>query len=118
MISRRVIFVLALGAGLAALGPQVACAQQQQYLEEAIAETKEAIAAGKQSLSSSFVEHVDVAYDRARSAVWQNPVESIRKGIKALRKATKLAKGTNSEKRMAKATEQAEFALQQFESAR
>jgi hypothetical protein len=116
MISRRLTLILALGAALGGL-PTAGYAEQQ-YLEQAIAETREAIEAGKQSLSASFVEHVDVAYDRARSAVWQNPVDPIRKGIKALRKAAKLAKGTNSDKRIAKATEQAEIALQQFESAR
>ncbi len=114
MISRRLIFTLALGAGFSAVAPQFACAEQQ-YLEEAIAETKAAIDAGKQSLAASFVEHIDVAFDRARSAVWQNPTDSIRKGIKALRKASKLAKGTSSDKSIAKATEQAELALKLFE---
>jgi hypothetical protein len=86
------------------------------YLEEAIAETKEAIAAGQQLEAASFVEHADDAIDHARSAVWQTPVEPIRKGIKYLRKAVKLAKGTSYDKRVVKATEQAQLALEQFQS--
>ena len=86
------------------------------YLAEAIAETQEAIEAGKQLQAGSFVEHADDAIDHARSAVWQTPVDPIRKGVKYLRKAVKLAKGTNLDKRISKATEQAELALQQFES--
>jgi len=86
------------------------------YLDEAIAETREAIAAGKQMEAASFVEHADDAIDHARSAVWQTPVDPIRKGIKYLRKAVKLAKGTSYDKRIVRATEQAELALQQFES--
>jgi|GEM_PF-3393969 len=116
MISRRLMIILTLTAGLGA-APHAAFAQQQ-YLESAISETKEAIEAGKQNLAGSFVEHAVQAVDNARSAVWQNPVDPIRKGIKALRKAVKLAKGTSSDKRIAKATEQAEIALGQFESAR
>ncbi|WP_442756129.1 small metal-binding protein SmbP [Methylocystis sp. JAN1] len=115
MMSRRLMIpALSIGLGLAALA-RPACADPN-YLEEAIAETKEAIAAGKQLEAASFVEHADDAIDRARSAVWQTPVDPIRKGIKFLRKAVKLAKGTSYDKRIAKATEQAEQALEQFQS--
>lgn len=115
MISRRLtILAVCLGLGLGAFArPALA---DPNYLEQAISETKEAIAAGKQNEAASFVEHVDDAYDHARSAVWQTPVDPIRKGIKFLRKAVKLAKGTNSDKRIAKAVEQAELALEQFEA--
>lgn len=115
MISRRLL-ILALGMGLGAgvlAGPAAA---DPNYLEKAISETQEAIDAGKAGQSSSFVEHADDAFDYARSAVWQTPVDPIRKGIKYLRKAVKLAKGTNSDKRIAKATEQAQLALEQFQS--
>ncbi|WP_457797869.1 small metal-binding protein SmbP [Methylocystis sp. S23] len=115
MMSRRLmILALSAGLGLGALaGPAFA---DPTYLEQAISETREAIAAGKQMEAASFVEHADDAIDHARSAVWQTPVDPIRKGIKFLRKAVKLAKGTSYDKRIAKATEQAELALQQFES--
>lgn len=115
MMSRRMMILsvsLALGLGAFA---QPALAEDN-YLQQAIAETRAAIDAGKQLEASSFVEHADDAIDRARSAVWQTPVDPIRKGIKYLRKAVKLAKGTSYDKRIVKATEQAELALQQFES--
>lgn len=115
MISRRLL-ILALGMGLGAGVLARPAAADPNYLQKAISATQEAIAAGKAQQASSFVEHVDDAYDYARSAVWQTPVDPIRKGIKFLRKAVKFAKGTNSEKRIAKATEQAQFALEQFES--
>ncbi len=115
MISRR-LMILALSIGLG-LGALVRPAHADpNYLEEAITETREAIAAGKQLEAASFVEHAADAIDHARSAVWQTPVDPIRKGIKFLRKAVKLAKGTSSDKRIVKATEQAEFALEQFQS--
>ncbi|HEY8163650.1 MAG: small metal-binding protein SmbP [Methylocystis sp.] len=113
MLSRR-LMIIGLSMGLGAFArPAFA---DPNYLEEAIAETREAIAAGKQLQAGSFVEHADEAIDRARSAVWQTPVDPIRKGIKFLRKAVKLAKGTSYDKRIAKATEQAELALEQFEA--
>jgi hypothetical protein len=110
----RWLMIVALSMSLGAFA-RPACADPN-YLEEAVAETKEAIAAGKQLQPGSFVEHADDAIDRARSAVWQTPVDPIRKGIKFLRKAVKLAKGTSSDKRITKATEQAELALEQFEA--
>jgi hypothetical protein len=116
MMSRRLMIIaLSMGLGLGAFAPRLALADPN-YLEEAIAETREAIAAGKQLEAGSFVEHADDAIDLARSAVWQTPVEPIRQGIKYLRKAVKLAKGTSSDKRIMKATEQAELALQQLQS--
>jgi len=113
MISRR-LMIAALGLGLTAFAPQIAHAEQ--YLEDAIAETREAIAAGKQGEPGSFAEHVTQAIDRARSAVWINPVDPIRKGIKTLRKAYKIARGTSSDRRLDKATALAESALAQFEA--
>jgi hypothetical protein len=115
MISRRLMILsvsMSLGLGALALPARA----QENYLAQAITDTRAAIDAGKQLESSSFVEHADDAIDHARSAVWQTPVDPIRKGIKYLRKAVKLAKGTNLDKRISKATEQAELALQQFES--
>jgi Small metal-binding protein len=115
MIARRLmILALGLGLGLGVLArPALA---DPNYLQKAIAETQDAITAGKALEASSFVEHADDAIDAARSAVWQTPVDPIRKGIKILRKAVKLAKGTSSDKRIAKATDQAQFALEQFQS--
>jgi hypothetical protein len=115
MMSRR-LTVLVLGMGLAVAAVARPAYADPKYLEEAIAETQEAIAAGKQLEAASFVEHADDAIDHARSAVWQTPVDPIRKGIKFLRKAVKLAKGTSYDKRIIKATEQAELALEQFQS--
>jgi hypothetical protein len=115
MMSRRLL-ILALGMtlGLGVLARPAAA--DPNYLQEAISHTREAIAAGKALEASSFVEHADDAIDKARSAVWQTPVDPIRKGIKLLRKAVKLAKGTSSDKRIAKAADQAQLALEQFES--
>jgi hypothetical protein len=115
MMSRRLmILALSMGLGLGVLArPAYA---DPNYLEQAISDTKEAIAAGNQMEAASFVEHIDDAYDHARSAVWQTPVDPIRRGIKYLRKAAKLAKGTSMDKRIAKATEQAQLALEQFQS--
>jgi hypothetical protein len=115
MMSRR-LMILTLGMGLGLGGLARPAFADPNYLDEAIAETREAIAAGKQMEAASFVEHADDAIDHARSAVWQTPVDPIRKGIKYLRKAVKLAKGTSYDKRIVRATEQAELALQQFES--
>jgi hypothetical protein len=115
MMSRR-LTVFLLGLGLAAALFTRPAFADPNYLEAAIAETKAAIAAGKQLEAASFVEHADDAIDQARSAVWQTPVDPIRKGIKYLRKAVKLAKGTSYDKRVIKATEQAELALEQFQS--
>ena len=115
MISRRLlIFALTTALGLGAFA--FPAAADPNYLQQAISETQEAIAAGKQLQAASFVEHADDAIDYARSAVWQTPVDPIRKGIKILRKAIKLAKGTSADKRIAKATEQAQLALEQFQS--
>jgi hypothetical protein len=115
MMSRRLlIFALGMGLGLGGLARPAAA--DPNYLQEAISETREAIAAGKALQAGSFVEHADDAIDYARSAVWQTPVDPIRKGIKLLRKAVKLAKGTSQDKRVVKATEQAQLALEQFES--
>jgi hypothetical protein len=111
------IFALGMGIALGALSAPPAFAEPN-YLDDAIAETREAIAAGKRLEAGSFVEHAEDAIDRARSAVWQTPTEAIRRGIKLLRKSVKTAKGTSSEKRIVKATEQAELALQQLESAK
>ncbi len=114
MMSRRLMIMsVSMSLGLGVLAEARA---QENYLQQAIADTRAAIDAGKQLESSSFVEHADDAIDHARSAVWQTPVDPIRKGIKYLRKAVKLAKGSNLDKRVVKATEQAELALQQFES--
>ncbi len=95
-----------------------AVAAEQPYLEQAISESAEAIEAGKASEAASMIEHADSAFDRARSAVWQNPVDHIRQGMKFLRKAVKVAKGTNSEKRIAKAIDYIETAKSHFEAAR
>ncbi|WP_363349804.1 small metal-binding protein SmbP [Methylocystis echinoides] len=115
MIARRLLIVaLSMGLGLGVLARPAHA--DPNYLQEAISETQAAIDAGKQLQAGSFVEHADDAIDYARSAVWQTPVDPIRKGIKYLRKAVKLAKGTSYDKRIAKATEQAELALQQFQS--
>ncbi len=115
MISRRLMFVaFSVGLGLGVLS--LPAHADPNYLEEAITETRAAIGAGKMLQAGSFVEHAEDAIDYARSAVWQTPVDPIRKGIKYLRKAVKLAKGTSLDKRIAKATEQAVLALQQFES--
>ena len=62
--------------------------------------TREAIAAGKSLQSSSFVEHAVEAIDNARSAVWRNPVDPIRKGIKHLRKAVKSSEEERQGRRM------------------
>ncbi len=116
MISRRSI-IASLGVTLV-LGARSSFAAEQQYLNEAIAETKEAIAAGKQLLPDSLVEHATEAVDLARSAVWQNPTDHIRKGIRHLRKSIKLAKGTSLQARVVKATREAEVALTHLEAAK
>ncbi len=119
MIFRRLTTAIFLGLGLALLlGPQASFAGEQQYLDKAIAETNEAIAAGKQSLPDSLVEHATEAVDLARSAVWQNPTDHIRQGIKHLRKSIRLAKGTSLQPRVAKATREAEIALTHLEAAK
>jgi hypothetical protein len=115
MISRRLTIVaLSMGLGLGLLVHPARA--DPNYLRDAITETRAAIGAGKMLQAASFVEHAEDAIDYARSAVWQTPVDPIRKGIKYLRKAVKLAKGTSQDKRIVKATEQATLALQQFES--
>jgi hypothetical protein len=117
MVLRKFI-LLAMGVGLffgAAVGESRA---EQPYLEQAISETGEAITAGKAQESASMIEHADRAFDRARSAVWRNPVDHIRQGIKSLRKAVKVAKGTNSPARITKALGFLETAKTHFEAAR
>ena len=115
----RKFILLALGVGLF-FGVAVAesRAAEQPYLEQAISETNEAIVAGKAQESASMIEHADRAFDRARSAVWQNPTDHIRQGIKLLRKASKVAKGTNSPTRITKAVGFVESAKSHFEAAR
>jgi len=117
MVLRKFI-LLAIGVGLffgAASGESRA---EQPYLEQAISETGEAITAGKAQESASMIEHADRAFDRARRAVWRNPVDHIRQGIKSLRKAVKVAKGTNSPARITKALGFLETAKTHFEAAR
>jgi len=114
---RKIIsFIIVLAVCVISTNPVTAA--EQLYLEQAISESTEAIEAGKASEAASLIEHADRAFDRARSAVWQNPVDHIRQGIKFLRKAVKVAKGTNSEKRISKAIEYIEIAKSHFEAAR
>lgn len=89
----RKIISLIFGLAFCVITINPVTAAEQLYLEQAISETAEAIEAGKASEAASLIEHADRAFDRARSAVWQNPVDHIRQGIKFLRKAVKVAKG-------------------------
>lgn len=115
MISRRqMIAALCLSLGAIA-APQFARAEENE-MEQAIAETREAISAGKQGQAASFVEHADQAIYLARAAVWRNPTDNIRRGIKDLRKAVKTAKGTSLDKKLARAVAYAESALGHFET--
>ena len=114
----RRILSLIFGLAFCVISTNQVNAAEQQYLEQAISETTEAIEAGKASEAASLIEHADRAFDRARSAVWQNPVDHIRQGMKFLRKAVKVAKGTNSEKRISRAVEYIETAKSHFEAAR
>lgn len=114
----RKILSLIFGLAFSVISLNQVYAAEQQYLEQAISETTEAIEAGKASEAASMIEHADRAFDRARSAVWQNPVDHIRQGMKFLRKAVKVAKGTNSEKRISRAVEYIETAKSHFEAAR
>jgi hypothetical protein len=115
----RKFIALAIGVGLF-FGAAVtdSRAADQPYLEQAISETGEAITAGKAQESASMIEHADRAFDRARSAVWRNPIDHIRQGIKFLRKAVKVAKGTSSPARITKALGFLETAKTHFEAAR
>jgi hypothetical protein len=117
MVLRKFI-LLAMGVGLFFGAAVVESRAEQPYLEQAISETGEAITAGKAQESASMIEHADRAFDRARSAVWRNPVDHIRQGIKSLRKAVKVAKGTNSPARITKALGFLETAKTHFEAAR
>ena len=117
MNSQKIISFI-FGLAFCVICANSAVAAEQPYLEQAISETAEAIEAGKASEAASMIEHADSAFDRARSAVWQNPVDHIRQGMKFLRKAVKVAKGTNSEKRIAKAIDYIETAKSHFEAAR
>ena len=118
MISRK--FFVAAAGFIVGLGLSVipAASAEQVYLEQAISEANEAIQAGNAQESASLIEHIDQSYDRARSAVWQNPTDHIRQGIKLLRKASKVAKGTNSPTRINKAVGFVESAKSHFEAAR
>jgi hypothetical protein len=118
MISRK-FFVAAAGL-IVGLGLSVipAASAEQVYLEQAISEANEAIQAGNAQEPASLIEHIDQSYDRARSAVWLNPTDHIRQGIKLLRKASKVAKGTNSPTRITKAVGFVESAKSHFEAAR
>lgn len=117
MNSQKIISFI-FGLAFCVICANSAVAAEQPYLEQAISESAEAIEAGKASEAASMIEHADSAFDRARSAVWQNPVDHIRQGMKFLRKAVKVAKGTNSEKRIAKAIDYIETAKSHFEAAR
>ncbi len=116
MMKRRLMIAL-MGAALAlVVAPHVAWAGE--HLDQAIAETKEAIHEGKQDLPTSLVEHAVNAIDHANAAQKEKPSEHIKTGVTHLRKAIKTAKGTHSSRRVAKAVKHAETALTHFEAAK
>ncbi len=115
MMKRRLM--IALMALALAVVPRMALAGGG-HLEQAIAETKEAIHEGKQDLPTSLVEHAVNAIDHARAAEKEQPSEHIKTGVTHLRKAIKTAKHTHSSRRVARAVKHAETALTHFEAAK
>lgn len=112
---RRGLMIALMGAALAlVVTPHMAWAGE--HLDQAIAETKEAIHEGKQDLPTSLVEHAVNAIDHARAAQRLRPNDHIRTGIAHLKRAIKTAKGTHSSRRVAVGTKHAETALAHFEA--
>ena len=117
MLTRRLMVALVASAVGLAVAPGTALAQAS-HLEQAIAETKEAIHEGKRDEPASLVEHAVNAIDHAHAAQKANPSDHIKSGISHLKKAVKWAKHTHSSRRVAKATKEAETALTHLEAAK
>jgi len=83
MLTRRlVVAVVASALGLA-VAPGLALAQAS-HLEQAIAETKDAIHEGKRDTPASLVEHAFNALFHASAAQKEKPSEHIKTGVKHL----------------------------------
>jgi hypothetical protein len=118
MTTRRLMIAL-LGLGFALfVTPRIALAASQ-HLEQAIAETQKAIHEGKEAHhASSLVQHSDNAIDHAMQALKEQPNSHIKSGIRHLRKAIKVAKGTHSARRLTAGVKHAEKALSEFNAAK
>lgn len=115
MIARRLTLAAA-SLGLALLlapAPSFALTSLQQ----AIMQTKQAIAAGENKHGASLVQHADNAIDKAMMAQRQKADPDVKISIRHLRKAIKTAKGTWSLRRIAVAVKHAETALSHLETA-
>lgn len=120
----RRIIMAALGFALAlTIAPSPSYAQFAQFaeathLEQAIAETREAVTAGQQRLPTSVVEHASIALDLARAALAEDPGDAhIRASITHLQRAIKVARGSHSARRAALAADHALAALGNLEYA-
>lgn len=117
MMNRRLMLGLT-GLSLALVAAPGASLAGGPHLESAIVETREAIAAGQQSQSASFVEHAVKAVAHAHAAQAADPDSAhIKAGITHLTKAIRLAKGSHSRRRVAVAVQGALAALGNFEYA-
>jgi len=117
MLTRRLMVALVASAVGLAVAPRMALAQAS-HLEQAIAETKEAIHEGKRDEPASLVEHAVNALDHANAAQKEKPSEHIKTGVTHLKRAIKTAKHTHSSRRVARAVKHAETALTHFEAAK
>lgn len=115
MMIRRLIFAFVASALALAVLPHYALAAGS-HLEQAIAETKEAIHEGKQDHPTSLVEHAVNAIDHAKAAQVERPDPHIKAGIKDLKKAVTTAK--RSGRPLTKAVKHAQTALTHFEAAK
>ncbi|KAF0135396.1 MAG: hypothetical protein FD148_708 [Methylocystaceae bacterium] len=101
MLTRRLMVALVASALGLAVAPRMALAQAS-HLEQAIAETKDAVN----------------ALDHANAAQKEKPSEHIKTGVTHLKRAIKTAKHTHSSRRVARAVKHAETALTHFEAAK
>ena len=96
-MERREFLRASIGSALAALvAPGLALAAPEDHIGKAIAQINKAIPFGEEPAhSSSFVQHIDNAIDHAVMAQKANANAHVKKAIRELRRARKIAYGTH-----------------------
>jgi len=115
-MTRRLLIALLASAFATTAAPNMALASRR-HLEQAIAETKEAIHEGKIGHGGSLIEHADNATRHAHAALKERKSEHINTAIKHLKKAVETAERGHSLRCMARAVREAETALKHFKAA-
>ena len=117
MMRRRLLVALLASVFATTAAPHLALAGRR-HLEQAIAETKEAIHEGKIGHGVSLIRLANNAIRHARAALEERKSEHIYTAVKHLKKAVETAERGHSLRCMARAVREAETALKHFKAAK